>query len=175
MKENKVRINQQIKAREVRLIGADGANLGVYSIENALEKTREAGLDLIEISPKSQPPVAKIMDYGKYKYEEKKKQKESKAKANVTETKIIQVKVGTGEHDLMQKAKRVAEWLSGGDRVKIDLFLAGRYKYMDRNFLQQKLEKFLQLIPEEYQVVEDVKKSPKGLTTVVESSSSKSK
>ena len=175
MKEEKTRINQQIKARDVRLIGSDGANLGVISSDEALKKAREEGLDLIEISPKSNPPVAKIADYGQFRYEQKKKQKESKAKAQTTETKVIQVKVGTGEHDLMLKAKKVAEWIEEGNRVKIDLFLAGRYKYMDRNFLTTKLQKFLQLIPGNYEMVEDIQKSPKGLTAIIEPQKKSSK
>jgi len=168
LKEEKTRINQQIRAREVRLIGVDDANVGILSVDKALQKAQEEGLDLIEISPKANPPVAKIADYGKFKYEQKKKQKENKAKSQVTETKVIQVKVGTGEHDVMLKAKKVAEWLGESNRVKIDLFLAGRYKYMDRNFLATKLERFLQLIPSEYDIVDEIKKSPKGMTTIIE-------
>ena len=98
----------------------------------------------------------------------KKKQKEIKAKSHTTETKNIQIKMGTGEHDLSLKSKRISEWLKEGHRVKIDLFLFGRYKYMEFNFLKERLEKFLTLITEEYKVAEAVKKSPKGLTTVIE-------
>jgi|TARA_B100000959_G_C14533608_1_gene440582 translation initiation factor IF-3 len=164
----KVRINKSILAKELRVMGADGANLGVISKDEALRQAETAGLDLIEISPKANPPVAKIMDYGKFQYEQKKKQKEIKAKSHTTETKNIQIKMGTGEHDLSLKSKRISEWLKEGHRVKIDLFLFGRYKYMEFNFLKERLEKFLTLITEEYKVAEAVKKSPKGLTTVIE-------
>ena len=143
-------------------------DLGVISKDEALRQAETAGLDLIEISPKANPPVAKIMDYGKFQYEQKKKQKEIKAKSHTTETKNIQIKMGTGEHDLSLKSKRISEWLKEGHRVKIDLFLFGRYKYMEFNFLKERLEKFLTLITEEYKVAEAVKKSPKGLTTVIE-------
>lgn len=173
--KDKTRINQQIRVREVRTIGADGANLGVLSVEDALSKAKDAGLDLIEISPQAKPPVAKIADYGKHQYEQKKKQRESKAKAHVSETKTIQVKIGTGEHDLMLKAKRVAIWLQEKDRVKIDLFLWGRYKYMDKEFLKERLERFLKLIPKEYQIVDEIKKSTKGLTTTIEPEAKKQK
>lgn len=166
--KNKTRINQQIRSREVRTIGADGVNLGVLSVDEAIEKAKEANLDLIEISPDSKPPVVKIADYGKYQYAQKKKQKESRARANVSETKTIQVKIGTGEHDLLLKAKKVAKWLEGKNRVKIDLFLWGRYKYMEKKFLEERLQRFLNLIPKEYQIVDEMKKSPKGLTTVIE-------
>jgi len=165
--QNKTRINQQIRAKEVRTIGADGANLGVLSVEDAIEKAKVAGLDLIEISPSNRPPVAKIEDYGKYQYTHKKKQREAKAKSQVSETKTIQVKIGTGEHDLLLKAKKVARWLDGKNRIKIDLFLWGRYKYMEKEFLEKRLQRFLNLIPQEYQIVDEVKKSPKGLTTII--------
>lgn len=167
MKE-KTRINENIRAHELRVVGADGANLGVISLEEALKHTKEAGLDLIEISPKARPPVAKIMDYGKFRYDQKKKESEIKAKSHVTETKTVQVKIGTGDHDMNLKAKRVNEWLQAGHRVKIDLFLRGRYKYMEFSFLKERLERFLKLISEEYKVADPIKKSPKGLSVTVE-------
>ena len=97
MKDTRVRINQAIKAKELRVIGADGENVGVVSLEEALQLASAAGLDLIEISPTAVPPVAKIMDNGKYQYELAKKQREVKAKSHVTETKGVQVKIGTGD------------------------------------------------------------------------------
>jgi len=164
----KVRINNQIRAGEVRVVGADGANLGVMKTADAVAEAEKTGLDLIEISPKAQPPVAKIMDYGKFQYEQKKKQREIKAKSHVTETKTVQVKIGTGEHDLALKASRVAKWLQEGHRVKIDLFLWGRYKYMEFGFLKERLERFLLLITEPYKIADEIKKSPKGLSTTIE-------
>ena len=163
-----MRINRNIRARELRVIGADGGNLGVIALEEALRHAEEAGLDLIEISPNANPPVAKITDYGKFQYEQKKKQRDAKAKAHTTETKSIQVKIGTGAHDLALKSKKVSEWLREGHRVKIDLFLWGRYKYMEGTFLRERLQNFLLLIAEEYAVADEMKKSPKGLTVVIE-------
>ncbi len=174
MKEERVRINQAIKAKELRVIGAEGENLGVISLKDALSAAEAANLDLIEISPTAVPPVAKVMDYGKYQYELKKKAKEVKAKSHVTETKTVQVKIGTGEHDLNLKAKRAAEWLTEGHRVKIDLFLWGRYKYMEEAFLKERLERFLKIIPVEYKLAEDIKRSPKGYSTTLERVSAKS-
>lgn len=173
MKEERVRINQAIKAKELRVIDAEGENLGVISLKDALAHAEEHNLDLIEISPGAVPPVAKVMDYGKYQYELKKKAKEVKAKSHVTETKAVQVKIGTGEHDLNLKAKRAAEWLTEGHRVKIDLFLWGRYKYMEEGFLKERLERFLKIIPAEYKLAEDIKKSPKGYSTTLERVSGK--
>ena len=166
--KDRTRINQAIRAQELRVIGADGTNLGVIPRTEALKHAEEANLDLIEISPKAKPPVAKIMDYGKYQYEVKKKAREVKAKSHVTETKGIQVKIGTGDHDLALKAKRVAGWLGEGHRVKIDLFLWGRYKYMEEAFLKERLERFLKLVPAEYKIADEIKKSPKGYSTTLE-------
>jgi translation initiation factor IF-3 len=155
------------------VIGVDGENVGVIPTKEALKLAEDANLDLIEISPMAQPPVAKIMDYGKYQYELKKKAKEVKAKSHVTETKSVQVKIGTGDHDLNLKAKRVAEWLTEGHRVKIDLFLWGRYKYMEATFLKERLERFLKIIPTEYKIADEIKKSPKGFSTTLERVSQK--
>jgi len=168
LKDTRTRINHAIRAKELRVIGAKGENLGVISVTEALKAAEEANVDLIEISPTAKPPVAKIMDYGKYQYEQKKRAKEVKAKSHVTETKGVQVKIGTGDHDLNMKAKRVAEWLQEGHRVKIDLFLWGRYKYMEPAFLKERLERFLKIVPAEYKIADEIKKSPKGFTTTLE-------
>jgi translation initiation factor IF-3 len=162
------RINHQIRASEVRVIGPEGENFGVLSLSEAISRAQEAGLDLIEISPNANPPVAKIMEYGKFQYEQQKKRREIKAKSHVTETKSVQVKIGTGDHDLELKAKKAAAWLTEGHRVKVDLFLWGRYKYMEFAFLKERLERFLKLIPAEYKIADPIAKSPKGLSTVLE-------
>lgn len=164
----KVRINQQIRVPEVRVVGADGANLGVQPIGEALRLAQAAGLDLIEISPNANPPVAKIMDYGKYQYAEQKKAREAKAKAHTTETKSVQIKIGTGENDLALKAKKATEWLREGHRVNINLFLWGRYKYMEESFLKERLNRFLLLIAEGHKVADPIKKSPKGYSVTIE-------
>lgn len=165
---NEVRINEGIRAPEVRVIASDGENLGIMSTHEAIAKAQAESLDLIEISGKAKPPIVKITDYGQFKYELKKKEKEAKAKAHVVETKITQVKIGTGDGDLARKAKKVAEWIEEGHRVKVDLFLWGRYKYMEFKFLKERLEKFLAIIPISFKIADEVKKSPKGLTVVIE-------
>lgn len=153
---------------ELRVIGAAGENLGVISTAEALRTAKAVKLDLIEVSPNAVPPVAKIMDYGKFQYDLQKKVREAKAKAHTTETKSIQVEVVTGEHDLTRKARQAAEWLREGHRVKIELFLKGRYKYMEQSFLKERLQRFVLLVPEEYKVAEDVQRGPKGFTVVLE-------
>ncbi len=162
------RVNRQIRAAEVRLIGPEGENFGVISTESALQKASEFGLDLIEISPNALPPIAKIADYGKFQYEQNKKQKAIKGKTKNVEVKSIQVKIGTGEHDLDLKARKASAWLGEGHRVKVDLFLPGRSKYLDQKFLKERLERVLRLITVEHAIAESLKKGPKGLSLVIE-------
>lgn len=138
------------------------------STQEAIKKAVDNGLDLIEISPNANPPIAKLMDYGKFQYNENKKLKAAKAKSKSTETKNVQVKIGTGDHDLELKAKKASEWLKEGHRIQIELFLTGRSKYMDFNFLKERMERILHLITEEYKIADPPKKSPKGLTVVIE-------
>lgn len=162
------RINNQIRAKEVRVISNDGENLGILPLKEALEKANSLGLDLIEISPNTNPPIAKIADYGKYKYEQNKKQKKAKAGAKATETKSIQIKIGTGDNDLALKAKKASEWLKEGHRIKVELFLSGRSKYMNESFLKERLDRVLHLITENFKISEDYKKGPKGPTITIE-------
>ena len=164
----RVRINHQIRAPQVRVITDDGQNLGIMSPSDALKKAEEMGLDLIEISPNAVPPIAKIMDYGKFQYTEKKKLKDSKSKIQNIEIKSVQVKIATDEHDLIMKAEKASEWLKEGHRVKILLFLSGRGKFLDKNFLNERLERILKLITEEYKIAETPQRGPKGITITIE-------
>lgn len=168
--KERIRINNQIRAAELRVITDSGETLGVISFREALNEAEKRNLDLIEISPNAVPPVAKIMDYGKFQYEQSKKDREMKAKSHVTETKSLQVKIGTSDHDLALKAKNAAKWLREGHRVKIDLFLTGRSKYSEMDFKKERLDRILTLIPEQYRIASGPEKSPKGLTVVIERS-----
>jgi len=162
------RINNQIRAHELRVIDSENQNLGVLSIKDALELAQSKNLDLIEISPNANPPVGKIMNFGKYQYETSKKLKKSRAGSKPTETKSIQVKIGTGDHDLELKAKTASKWLKEGHRIKIELFLAGRAKYMDEKFLKERLDRVLHLITEDYKISDSYKRGPKGLFITIE-------
>ncbi len=168
MATDRLRINNEIRATELRVISADGGNLGVLSLEAALATAKTAGLDLIEISPSAVPPIAKIMDYGKFEYERSKKEKVAKSKVKISETKEVQIKVGTGDHDMLLKAKKAAGWLKEGHRVRAELFLKGRYKGMSEEFLKERLERFLLRIPYAYKVAEPITRSPKGFAGVIE-------
>ncbi|HCR52146.1 TPA: translation initiation factor IF-3 [Candidatus Kaiserbacteria bacterium] len=168
MATDRLRINNEIRAHELRVIGAQGENLGILPLERALQAALQAGLDLIEISPSAVPPVAKIMDYGKFEYERSKKEKVARSKVKISETKEVQIKVGTGDHDMLLKAKKAAEWLAEGHRVRAELFLKGRYKGMSEEFLKERLERFLLRIPYAYKVAEPITRSPKGFAGVIE-------
>lgn len=168
MSIQRVRINHFIKAPELRVITDSGENLGVITLKEALEQAEARNLDLIEISPNANPPVAKIMDYGKFQYDEKKKQKVAKSNTQTSDLKNIQVKIGTGDHDLELKAKKASEWLSEGHRVKIDLYLVGRSKYMDINFHKERMDRIFKLITTEYKVVSPPTKGLRGLTAIIE-------
>ncbi len=162
------RINNQIRAHELRVIDSENQNLGVLSIKDALELAQSKSLDLIEINPNANPPIAKIMDFGKYQYEANKKLKKSRAGSKPTETKSIQVKIGTGDHDLELKAKTASKWLKEGHRIKVELFLSGRAKYMDEKFLKERLDRILHLITEDYKISDSYKRRPKGLFLTIE-------
>lgn len=152
----------------MRLIGPQGENFGVITTKDALAKAQEFGLDLVEISPNAVPPIAKVVNYGKFLYSENKKQKVIKSKTHTVEVKSLQIKVGTGDHDLNLKARKASEWLKEGHRVKIDLFLPGRTKYMNESFLKERMERVFKLIPENFKIAEEPKRSPKGMTTIIE-------
>ena len=162
------RINNQIRASEVRVISNEGVNLGILSFKDAFAMANEQGFDLIEITPNANPPIVKIANFGKYQYEQNKKLKKARAGAKSTETKSIQIKIGTGENDLALKARKASEWLKEGHRIKVELFLSGRSKYMADAFLRERLDRVLHLITENYKVAEDYRKGPKGPTITIE-------
>ena len=119
-------INEQIRDKEIRLIGSDGEQLGIMSSREALKKAEEAELDLIKIAPKAQPPVCKIMDYGKYRYELQKKEKEAKKKQKSVEIKEIRLSPNVEINDLKTKANNARKFLEKGDKVKVTLRFRGR-------------------------------------------------
>ena len=168
--KDRFKINSQIRSLEVRVIQEDGQNIGVMQTADAIALAKERGADLIEISDKAIPPIAKIMDYGKFQYLENKKAKATKAKTKPLETKAIQVKIGTGDHDLELKSQMASKFLKAGHRIKINLYLRGRAKYLDPAFLRGRMERILKFITEEYKIVESIKSSPNGLSLMIERS-----
>ena len=119
-------INEQIRDKEVRLIGPDGAQLGIMSAKEAMFKAQEAGLDLVKIAPQAKPPVCKIIDYGKYRYELARKEKEAKKKQKTIEVKEVRLSPNIDTNDLNTKVNAARKFLSKGDRVKVTLRFCGR-------------------------------------------------
>ncbi|MGQ3486054.1 translation initiation factor IF-3 [Roseovarius pacificus] len=120
------RVNDKIRAPEIRLIGAEGENVGVVTPERAMEMAEQAGLDLVEISPNATPPVCKIMDYGKYKYEQQKREAEARKKQKTIEVKEVKFRPNTDTHDYDVKMRNVLKFLEKGDKVKVTLRFRGR-------------------------------------------------
>ncbi|PWE35058.1 translation initiation factor IF-3 [Pelagicola sp. LXJ1103] len=134
------RVNDRIRDEELRLIGADGENVGVVSSRRAMEMADEAGLDLVEISPNASPPVCKIMDYGKYKYEQQKRESEARKKQKIIEVKEVKFRPNTDTNDYDVKMRNVFKFLENGDKVKITLRFRGRemaHQDLGRNLLER--------------------------------------
>ena len=125
-KQDKYNINQKIKAVEVRLIDENNKQRGIVSKNKALELADEVGLDLVEISPNSTPPVCKILDFGKFRYEIEKQQKLNKKKQHIIHVKEIRLRPNTGEHDLITKINRGQSFLLNGDKLKVTIMFRGR-------------------------------------------------
>ena len=119
-------INEQIRDKEVRVVGEDGEQLGVMSSRDAMKLAEEAGLDLVKIAPTAKPPVCKIVDYGKFKYEQTRKEKEAKKKQKVIETKEIRLSPNIDTNDLNTKINAARKFISKGDKVKVTLRFRGR-------------------------------------------------
>jgi len=120
------RMNERIRIREVRLIDETGEQLGILQTRDALDLARSKGLDLIEVSPTANPPVCRIMDYGKFKYDEAKKKRETTKKSKTTEIKGIRLRPGTDEHDLAYKVRDAQRFLQEGDKVQVTVIFRSR-------------------------------------------------
>ncbi len=123
---NELMINEQIRDKEIRLIGSEGEQLGIMSARDALKLAEEAGLDLVKIVPNAKPPVCKIVDYGKYRYEQLRKEKEAKKKQKVIEVKEIRLSPNIDTNDLNTKISAANKFLTKGDKVKVTLRFRGR-------------------------------------------------
>ena len=122
----RINVNRRIRAREVRLIDAEGKQVGVVPLKQALEAAEEHGLDLVEVAPHVSPPVCRVMDYGRYKYQQNKKLQEAKRRQSVYQIKEIKVRPLTGEHDVQVKLRHIRRFLEHRDKVKVSLMFRGR-------------------------------------------------
>lgn len=137
------RVNDKIRASEIRLIGADGENVGVVHPAKAMQLAEEAGLDLVEISPNATPPVCKIMDFGKFKYEQQKRESEARKKQKIIEVKEVKFRPNTDTHDYDVKMRNVVKFLENGDKVKVTLRFRGRemaHQNLGRELLERVAE-----------------------------------
>ena len=125
-KDDAVRINDTIRAKEVRLISEDGELIGIVGIREALDIAEKRDMDLVEISPNANPPVCKIIDYGKYRYEQQKREKNNKKKQHIITVKEVRFRPHTDTHDIDTKVRKIREFVEGGDRVKISIMFRGR-------------------------------------------------
>ena len=134
-KQQRVRINEQIKVPEVRLIGPDGQQIGVMPTREALAFAAEAHQDLVEVAPQAAPPVCRVMDYGKFKYQQSKKQQEARRRQTIIQVKEIKVRPKIEEHDMAFKLRNAVRFLGEGDKVKISVIFRGReIAHTDRGF-----------------------------------------
>lgn len=143
-------INEQIIDKEVRLLSQSGEQLGIVSLQQALSLAEEQDLDLVKISPTANPPVCKIMDYGKYKFEQQKKEKESKFKQKQKEVELKTLRIGLNisDHDLTYRAKQANEFIKDGNKVKANMMLRGRQQAYVKNGIDT-LKKFADLVGED--------------------------
>lgn len=160
-------VNKQIRAKEVRLIDETGKQIGVLALEEALRMAEERNLDLIQITEKMEPPVCKIMDYGKYLYWLQKKEKAAKAK-QTGELKGVRLGLNISLHDLEIKANLTKKFLTKGQKVKIEMILKGREKEFS-GLANEKIGQFLEILERQIpiKIESDVKKGPRGLTMII--------
>ncbi len=162
----KTLINNQIRAREVRVIGETGQQLGVMPLEDALRQAQERNLDLIQVTEKVEPPVCKIIDYGKYLYQQQKKEKGTKQKGG--EMKGIRLSFNISQHDMAIRAKQAEKFLKEGDKIKIEMRLVGRQKALG-DFAKEKVKKFLEVLQSviPFKVEREIKREPRGFSMIV--------
>jgi len=160
-------VNNWIRAKEIRVIDADGKNLGVLGLAQALKIARERGLDLIQATNKVQPPVCKIGDYGKYLYRLQKKEKKAKVK-KVSLIKEMRLGFNISPHDMETKAGKVGEFLKEGNKVRIEMILRGREKAL-QDFAREKVGKFLEMIKEKtpIKIERELKRERRGAAMII--------
>ncbi len=160
------RINHQITASQVRLIGPAGENLGVVTKEEALRQAEAAGLDLVEVGAKADPPVAKIISFDKYRYQQGKQARKQKQTQKGGELRHMRITPRAASNDLERKLRQVVDFLKDGDKVEIQLFLKGREK-ANRDFAKGKLQAFVEKISVPYAVMTPIKFVGRGFTVQV--------
>lgn len=165
---NKPLFNNQIKAEKVRLIDENGKQLGIFDLAKAIEIAKEKNLDLIQVTEKVNPPVCKIIDYGKYLYQKEKKEKEFFKKQKGGQLKGIRISFAISLHDLEIKAKQAKKFLEENNKVKIEMVLKGREK-AHQDFVKEKINLFLEILKKEvpFKIERELKKEARGFTLII--------
>lgn len=164
----KIRINEEIRAKELRVIGASGEQLGIMSLEDALRISQDAGVDLVEISPNTEPPVAKIIDWGKFQYQKMKEQQKNKRNAKSVELKQMRFGLKIGVGDLDVKLRKIKKFLVNGDKVKIQIVFKGR-EMAHKEIGFEMAEKIISLLENDAIVEQKPQMAGRNLSLVIRS------
>ncbi|HIJ76447.1 MAG TPA: translation initiation factor IF-3 [Deltaproteobacteria bacterium] len=164
--EKQANVNEKIRGPEVRVIGHDGQQLGIIPIRKALELAALEHLDLVEVAPNAEPPVCKIMDYGKFKYQQNKRSQEAKKKQTVIQVKEVKIRPKTDEHDLQVKIRHIKRFLSQKDKAKVTILFRGReIAYSDQGF--KVLERIKEELKEEVVIEQQPKMEGRNLIMIM--------
>lgn len=167
VKKDTTELNDDIRDKEVRLIGPEGEQLGIFTSRDANAKALELKLDLVKIAPQANPPVCKIMDYGKFRFEQQKKEKEARKNQKVVSIKEVRLSLNIEKHDMETKAKGAAKFLKDGDKVKVSLRLRGR-EIANANFATDVIKRFVEALGEDVANIETPPKlEGKSVTAVL--------
>ncbi len=160
------RVNDQIRARELRVIGPDGSPLGVLSTEDALDQAKKAGLDLLEVSPNANPPVARILDYGAHRYRMQKQAQQQKKRQKKIEVKGVRIGMRISEHDFLHKVNQSRKFLDQGHKIKLELVMRGREQaYQLRDRAVEKIDQFINAL--EIPIAKEQKMTKQGNRLIV--------
>lgn len=166
MRQNQDKVNEQIKVPQVRVIDENGQNLGILDTQKAISAAKKRGYDLVEISGKTDPPICKIIDYGKYKYTQEKKEKKQQAHQKKGEVKGIRIGLTTSPHDLGIRVEQIEKFFKEGHKIRVEMKLHGREK-AHGDLAKEKLEAFLNMIPGGVKKEEEIKRTPQGMGVTI--------
>ena len=159
-------MNEKIRAPEVRVIGHDGEQLGIIPVRKALELAAQEHLDLVEVAPNADPPVCKIMDYGKFKYQQNKRSQEAKKKQTVIQVKEVKIRPKTDEHDLQVKIRHIKRFLAQKDKAKVTILFRGReIAYSDQGY--KVLERIREELKDEVVIEQQPKMEGRNLVMIM--------
>ena len=162
----RVRVNRQIRISPIRVIGADGSQLGIMDVESALGIAQESGLDLVEVAPMARPPVARIMDYGKFKFEQAKMARQAKKKQHVILLKEVKFRPGIDEHDFDTQTRHARRFLEEGNKVKVTLMFRGR-QIAHPELGKQVVDRVAQLLADIAKIESDARLEGKAMTMIL--------